>query len=348
MNLRSLRLLRFRNYEEKRLEFNPNLNIICGPNAQGKTTILEGIYYLMLGRSFRSHQHSDLVKYGCGNFSIEGEFSKHDVGQILSIAFDGKERRIQHNSTPINTISNLVGTIPGVLSTPDDIALIKGAPHLRRQWMDIQIAQADPLYIHHLSRYGRAVRQRNHLLKEKQFVTMESWERELSHSAAYVSLQRQRLIDDLQPYCQKFCLELTEQADLLEIHYRGTLAEKAMTLEEREDFLFQLMQKNRARDSHLGYTSSGPHKDDLSFTIGGKEAYDFASEGQQRGCVTALRLGEWHRLRQAAHVPPLMMIDDIGLSLDAKRRERLIEQLKGLGQVFVTTTDTEFLKKFSC
>lgn len=343
MFLRTLRLLKFRNYEETCLEFNSAINIIAGPNAQGKTNIIEAIYVLMLGRSFRAHQNRDLIKYGNTHFAIEGHFVKYGVDQKLQVYFDHKERKILHNSTPLVSITNLVGILPGVISTPDDIRLVKGNPQLRRQWIDIQLAQADPLYVHHLSRYGRAVKQRNHLLKAQQTATIESWEKEISLSAAYITLQRQRLVTELQPYCQKIYHDLSEEQESFTIQYKSCCKEGSLSFEERREFHLQQLQKNRPRELQLGFTLNGPHKDELSINIGEKEASDFASEGQQRCCVTALRFAEWYRLKLAGSISPVMMIDDIGLSLDAKRRQKLIDQLKGLGQVFVTTTESNLL-----
>ena len=342
MILRSLYLHRFRNYEEAYIEFGPHVNLICGLNAQGKTTLLEAIHYLMVGRSFRASQNQELIKQGCSSFYIEGTFSKHGVEQKLRMSFDGKERKIIYNSTPLVATSSLLGILQGVLITPDDIQLIKGSPLLRRQFLDLQIAQIDPLYVHHLTRYTRAMRQRNQLLKAKQSTTMTSWEHEMSQSAAYLTLQRSQAIKDLQRECQSFHSYLTGNSDPLGLNYKTTQLEDA-TLPERRQYQLTQLQKNRIREMALGYTLTGPHKDDVLISISGKEARDFASEGQQRSCATALHLAEWHRLQRLGDVIPLMLIDDVGTSLDGSRKQRLLEQLKNLGQVFLTTTEEKLL-----
>lgn len=343
MYLRSLYLHHFRNYEEAFIEFSPEFNLFCGPNAQGKTNVLEAIHYLMMGGSFRTRQGQKLIKHGSLSFYLEAIFVKHGIEQKLRLAFDGKERRMIYNSTPLPTVSSLLGLVQGVVLTPDDIQLIKGAPNLRRQFLDIQIAQVDPWYVHHLTRYHRAMRHRNQLLKVRELATIESWEHEMSQSAAYVVKQRYQTIQALQPHCREKHHILTGENSPFEIIYKGAAPD--LPLEEGRQFFITQFAKNRIREMALGYTLIGPHKDDLTITIGGKEAGHFASEGQQRSCITTLHMAEWHRLRHASEEYPLFLLDDVGMGLDIRRKERLLQELAGLGQVFLTTTDETLLNQ---
>lgn len=346
MYLRSLYLQQFRNYREAYFEFDPFLNLICGPNAQGKTSLLEAIHYLMIGRSFRSCQHQDLIQQGAHSFYLEAIFCKYEVDQKLRIYVENKERKIIYNHTVLSSVANLLGVIQGVVMTPDDVQLVKGPPLLRRQFLDIQIAQVDPLYVHYLTRYAKAMRQRNQLLKQKQLKSIESWENEMAHAAGYISMQRRFSLHDLQAYSQKFYAYLTEEKESLTLDYRSS-AVACQTEIEIKDFYLKQFQKNREREIILGYTLSGPHKDDIWIGIGERDVRYFASEGQQRSCVAALHMGEWQRLKQLAEDIPLLMIDDVGISLDDKRRERLLDQLVSLGQVFLTTTDCQLLDAFT-
>lgn len=347
MHLRSLYVQQFRNHSEAYLEFSPSLNVISGPNAQGKTSLLEAIHYLMIGRSFRPTQHQDLIKIGHDSLLLETLFCKHQVDQKLRIFADSKDRKISCNSTPLPTISNLLGVIQGVVMTPDDVNLIKGSPLLRRQFLDIQIAQVDPLYVHYLSRYARAMRQRNILLKQKKMASIEGWEHEMAHAAAYIVLRRQRSVEALQISCQEFYTYLTGEAECLTLEYRSGSSACRNEKEAKEHHL-KLFGKNREREMIFGYTLSGPHKDDLGVSIGGRDARLFASEGQQRSCVTALHVGEWRHLKEASGETPLFMVDDVGISLDDRRRERLLNYLTTMGQVFLTTTDATLIDAFSC
>lgn len=347
MHLRSLYLQRFRNHSEAYLEFSPSLNVISGPNAQGKTSVLEAIHYLMIGRSFRPAQHQDLIKIGTESLHLETLFCKHQVDQKLRILANKKERQISCNSTPLVSLSNLLGVIQGVVMTPDDVNLIKGSPHLRRQFLDIQIAQVDPLYVHYLSRYARAMRQRNILLKQKKISSIEGWEHEMAHAAAYIVIRRRRSVDALQGSCQEFYAYLTGEAECLTLQYRsGSVV--CRDEKEAKEYYLKLFKTNRERELIFGYTLSGPHKDDLVVSIGGRDARLFASEGQQRSCVTALHVGEWHHLREASGEVPLFMVDDVAISLDDRRRERLLSYLTKMGQVFLTTTDPTLIDFFDC
>ncbi len=351
MTLRSLYLHHFRNYEEAYLEFGPSVNFICGPNARGKTTLLEAIHCLMIGRSFRTSTDSDLIQKGFSSFFLEAHFFKHGIAQTLRYGFRENERKIIYNSTPLATLSGLLGLIQGVIITPDDAQLVKGAPQQRRQFLDIQIAQIDPLYVHHLNRYTRALRQRNHLLKTKQQATIESWEQEMAHSAAYLVSQRLQTISDLQIKSQFYYLELTGEKENLTLEYRSSIGKevsvKETTSEEIKWRYIQQLHKNRQKELLLGHTLTGPHKDDLIIAIGNNDVRNFASEGQQRSCVNALHFAEWKRLKELGDKEfPLFMIDDMGMSLDSNRKTRLLAQLQTLGQVFLTATDPTLLDDF--
>lgn len=338
MYIKTLYLQNFRIYEEAYFEFCPHVNLICGPNAKGKTSLLEALHYLMIGRSFRTQQYQDLIKQEQPGFHIDSHFIKHSVEQRLRVTGNVNERKMLHNSTPLTSLSHLLGLIQGVVQTPDDINLIKGPPLLRRQFLDIQISQADPLYVHHLMRYTRAMRQRNQLLRSKTQASIETWEHEMSQSAAYIILKRRQTLQNLQTISRQYYTELTEEKAPLALNYRSIPAYLADADEIKQYFIAQF-QKNREREKIIGYTQIGPHKDDLVITIDGRDVRYFASEGQQRSCATALHFAEWKNLRMAGTEPPLFMIDDVGMSLDLKRKERLIHQFAELGQVFLTTTD---------
>lgn len=337
MLLRTLYLHNFRAYKENFFEFAPGINTIYGANAQGKTTILEAIYLLITGSSFRTSQISDLIRMGEFFFYIEASFVKQGIEQKLRFSWDGKERKIVYNNTNLSSTSNLLGLLQGVVITPDEISLIKGAPLTRRLFLDLQLAQADALYVHHLTRYNRAMRQRNSLLRSKNLVTIESWEYEMANSAAYVVQERLRALSALQMSSKLLHRDLSGEEFDLNLIYKSGSAHLEQLSALRQYYL-DSYQKLRYREMDLGYTLSGPHKDDFLIAIGDKDARFFASEGQQRSCVTALRLAEWTRLYGLCNEKPLMLIDDIGTSLDDGRKARLFAHLPNLGQIFITST----------
>jgi DNA replication and repair protein RecF len=345
MHVKSLYLKQFRHFSEVHLEFTPHLNLICGPNAQGKTTLLEAIRMLMIGKSFRPGQQKDLIKIGSDFCYIEANICKYGVDQNLRMGNSIQERKIFHNSTPLNSISDLIGIIYGVVMTPDDASLVKGSPQERRKFLDIQIAQSDPLYVHHLMRYGRAMQHRNALLKQKVYAAIENWEYEMAHAGAYIHTKRKKLISGLKVVCQEFYSYLTDEVELFDIEYKSS-ANRVEDEPAVKEFYIKQFHKNRERESFIGYTLVGPHKDDLWIGIGGQDIRYYASEGQQRSSVTALHVGEWKLLREQCDELPILMIDDVGISLDRRRRQRLLDQLVSMGQVFLTTTDEALLSDY--
>lgn len=340
MYLKTLYLRDFRCYSEAAFEFCRGINIIHGDNARGKTSLLEAIYVLIAGHSFRAQQLSDLQRIGSTAFYLEATFVKHGIEQTLKFAYDGQNRRMMHNSTTFTSTASLLGLLHGVVIAPDDASLVKGAPTCRRRFLDLQIAQVDPLYVHHSTRYHRAMRQRNTLLRAKTAATLDSWEAEMAHSATYLVQHRRQTIQDLEQRSRKLHTVLSGEPMPLILSYKSGAPEAQDNETVRRYYQTQL-QRLRPREMLLGNTLTGPHKDDLHIAIGEQEARFFASEGQQRSCVAALRLAEWERLHLLAQEKPLMLLDDIGVSLDGSRRSRLMNYLPQLGQVFITSTEEE-------
>lgn len=333
MLLRRLLVRNFRSHREAHLDFGPQLNIIHGDNAQGKTTLLEAIYLLMVGRSFRTTQTADLIRSGEDHFFVECHFTKHNVDQKLCFAVQGKERKILYNSTACPNLNSLIGLVTGVIITPHD-ELIKGSPQVRRSFLDLHISQSDPLYLHHLTRYQRALKQRNALLRQKQLATLESWEFELATSGAYITQQRFSAIEFLAKSAQTIYHKLSSTQHNLVISYQV----KNGPHTSLKDYFLAQFKRNRPRELTLGITMSGPHRDEIAISLNDREARLFASEGEQRTCITALRLASWHTLKELVEDPPLLLIDDAGVSLDSQRIHFLFEYLKNLGQTFITST----------
>lgn len=346
MHLLELHLQQFRQYDDVKFTLSPQLNLIFGPNAAGKTTILEAISTCMLGRSFRTSRYTDLIQKKASSFRIESLFVKHGVVQTLQATGSAKSRRFIHNSTLLNKIIDLFGLLHGIIVTPDDVQLIKGAPAQRRQFLDLQLAQLDPLYIHHLMRYMRAMRQRNQLLRTQAFATLDSWEYEMAQSAVYVVSQRQKAIQALEKYANHFYAELSGEVNHLTCTYRVG----GLTSPSRSDMQAQYIQQwgqHRAREAVIGQTLCGPHRDDCTIGLSAGEARHFASEGEQRTCILALHLAAWKRLQECGGETPLFLVDDASIGLDPARRNRLLAQFAQLGQVFVTTTDRSLLEGYN-
>ena len=282
-----------------------------------------------------------MIRQGTPYFLLEANFVKHGIEQQLRMYYSGKERKIVYNATTYTSSLALLGILQGVVVHPDDASVVKGSPTARRHMIDLQLAQTDPLYVHHLTRYDRAMRQRNHLLRARTPTAIDSWEYEMAHSASYVVQQRAKVVQELQQEGMSLYHQICGGTEKLSLFYKahGTGNHIPAEAVDLRNMFCDQYQRHRQREMELGATLTGPHKDDVTISLNDKEARSFASEGQQRSCVIALRLAEWERLKKVADDTPLMLVDDIGMSLDGVRRASLLKYLDRLEQVFVTTTE---------
>ncbi len=338
MYFESLHLWRFRNYASVSLKFSPYLNLIRGGNAQGKTNLLEALYFLCTGRSFRTQEIRDLIPYENPYFHLEGHFYKDGVSQVLKASFDGQVRKLHYNETVRSSFSFLLGLLPCVLLSPQDLVLVTGSPQERRRFLDLYLAQTDPLYTYHLGRFLKAVKQRNILLKTRREESLEMWEKTLAHSACFLTKKRQEAVLSLEPLAQKSLHALSSGEDHVEMHYHSTL-DAPFSVEA----ILEKYKKMRKKELACAATLYGPHRDDLILLLNGKPAKNFSSEGQKRSLVTALRLAEWQELKKFTGYPPILGIDDFGIHLDTRRYHLVQKSLTGLGQVFLTTPTTSTL-----
>lgn len=338
MYLKSLYLHNFRVYGEAYFEFCPHVNIICGANAIGKTSLLEAIYLLSTGRSFRTHQSAQLIKNGASHFYLEALFVKHGIEQKLRISYSAKEKKIFINNTPCSSVAALYGVLLSVALSPVDLELINGPPQGRRSYLDTQLAQIDPLYFHHMIRYSRAMKQRNFLLKAKNLLSIESWEHEMAVSASYIVHKRRELIKEMKDKIGEIYCWISGNSFPLILSYKSM---QKMPDEEGllRNYYLEQYSKNRYRESLLASTLTGPHRDDIFMAICGYEARSFASEGEKRSSSAALRLAEWQQLKTSTGQEPLMLVDEVGANLDRARYQKLISHFDHLSQVFVTATE---------
>ncbi len=274
---------------------------------------------------------TDLIRSGASYFYVEAHFVRDNVEQNLGIGFDGKNHRIHYNATQFQSFSHVLGILPSVLYSPKDSALISGSPQERRRFLNIQLAQTDPLYVHHLMRYHKAMKHRNALLKIKSEEAIESWEQMMSASARYLMHRRKQLIDALRPKVKMYAHFLSEDQDTFDLHYEPSIPLK------KRDQIKLLYRRQRPKELIIGNTLIGPHRDDLHIIYNKHEAKSFASEGQKRTCIAALKMAEWDELKIQTEIIPSFSIDDFGVHLDPSRTEILRERLSSFGQVLLTS-----------
>ncbi len=330
MRLEKVILSNFRNYEREEITFSSGLNCIEGDNAEGKSNLLEAIYLISTGKSFRTSVLSTLIKHSQKGFQIEAFFSKEDISHSLHISYGPQGRKVLYNQTPYSSFLPLLGILPCVLLAPEDISIIAGSPSERRRFLDLHISQMDPLYIYHLGRYHKSMQQRNSLLKRQEEKGLAPWEQIMALSASYLIKKRIEMLLELQKPIENIISLLSEKQEHFSWKYDNSLK----SLEPSS--ILETWGKNRKKELLLGSSLTGPHRDDILLYIQGQEIKTYCSEGQKRSCIAALRLAEWTRFKAHFESPPLFGIDDFGIHLDSTRLLLLKTLLKNLGQVFIT------------
>lgn len=330
----------FRNCTYLQMTFGPGINWISGQNGQGKTSLLEALYVCITGESFRTPWMRDLIRYEQDSFQIQMHCTKHEVQQKIRMRYSPKEKQIWYNQTLYPSRAPLCGRFPCVIVTSEDVQCIRGAPQERRQLIDSYLAQIDPLFLHHQSRYARALKQRNSLLKERTVNSLGIWESQLSHAGAYIALRRFQAIEQLSPLAEARYSRFTPFAKLFQLKYETDAPVHTEQMEILITYYQEEYLKERKRACILGTTLLGPHRDDLLFLLDGHRARAFASEGEQRSCMNALRMAQLDGLKKETGVEPILLIDDLAVSLDVTRTFNFLQQLQEPAQVFVTTAQT--------
>lgn len=319
MCLKQIVLQNFRNYKMRKFTFDPCVNALIGPNGIGKTSLLEALSVISIGRSFRTHRLKDLIHTDTDQFYIEATFTKHEVEQTLSFRYGTSSKALQHNQTPYNHHAPLLGLLPSIILSNSDRYLIEGAPHERRRFLNVHLAQKDAQYTTHLQRYVQALKQRNALLKQRVVRGIEPFEEVMSQSATYIQKARSTCIDNI-------CTHLPEEYTKL---IQNSVEEVPSMHYHPSPFHYE---EQRAKDMEYQHTRYGPHRDDWTLALNQQPAKTFASEGQKQCLIYSLRLVECQMLEGA-----FLGIDDFAAHLDNSRQERLIERLHSLHQIFLTS-----------
>ena len=343
MRLTAIKLKNFRNYSQLDLDITDNLNVIVGKNAQGKTNLLESIFLCTIGRSPRTSKDKDLIlwekDYARVTINLERNIGKKSIDMYL---FNNQNKAIKIDSIGIKKISQLFGTINAIYFSPDELKLIKDSPDERRKFMDIDLCQFDKNYFYNLSNYNKVLMQRNKLLKNPdQNVIKETisiWNEKLVEFGAKIILARLTLIDTLKGYANSIHSTLTTGKEKLDISYIGCVSNNEKNLKE---MLLQKLNENIEKDIHLGYTTVGPHRDDISIVSNGIDLRSFGSQGQQRTAALSLKLAELDVFKSNTGEYPILLLDDVLSELDTDRQKALLDYIKPI-QTFITCTDFNF------
>lgn len=344
MWLEHLNLKHYRNYEEATATFSPKLNIFLGQNAQGKTNFLEAIYFLALTRSHRTRSDKELVTFGQSGFSISGLVHRTNNNLPLDITWTDKGRVCKLNHLKQNKLSDYIGKMTVVLFAPEDLQLIKGAPSLRRKFMDIDLGQIKPLYLSDLSHYNHVLKQRNSYLKSADKVDtvfLSVLDEQLADYGSRVITHRMAFIEQLAIEADRNHYAISNQLEHVKLSYQSSVNFSDLST-LKEAFIKQLEQQQQ-RDIFKRNTSIGPHRDDLTFAINDIPA-DFCSQGQHRSLILSLKMAEIELFKQQTGDYPILLLDDVMSELDNNRQMKLLEGIKENVQTFITTTSLDHLK----
>lgn len=377
MRLTSLELDEFRLYRTLRLAIPPAGLRVVGRNASGKTSLLEAVYLLATARSPRaslerdlinwhSNEEYDLSPYARVRAEVDSDGRSLDLELTLAVEPErgGTRKRVKIDGLARRTV-DAVGTVRVVLFEPEDLGLVLGSPSARRRYLDISLSQLDPTYLQALSRYGRLAQQRNSLLKElgarrdrgARDGELAYWDEEMVTYGSYLVAARLRYTGRLAAHARETFVRLSGGDVALGIAYRAsielseTLLERVRAAPPAEGQALvgrsfeQTLRARREDELRRGATLVGPHRDDLLFTLDGRDLSAFGSRGQQRLAVVATKLAELDTMLEIAGDQPILLLDDVLSELDAAHRELLLAAIGAAGcQVLITGTDRQLLE----
>ena len=344
MWLKNLSIKQFRNYHNIEIDFNPKLNVFVGRNAQGKTNLLESIYFLALTRSHRTKTDKNLIQFEEEQLQVSGILQKKTASIPLEIDLTQKGRITKVNYLKQARLSDYIGHMNVVLFAPEDLQLVKGAPTIRRKFIDIELGQIKPIYLSDLSSYNHVLKQRNTYLKSTQnidetFLTV--LDDQLVEYGCRIMNHRADFIQKMELFGKEKHFDISDQLEELSIRYKPSV--NFVDKEHLAESFHIALQKSRSRDLFKKNTGVGPHRDDMIFMINGMEA-SFGSQGQHRSLVLSIKLAEIELMESITKESPILLLDDVMSELDNTRQLKLLETISHNIQTFITTTSLDHLQ----
>ncbi|WP_168038451.1 DNA replication/repair protein RecF [Neolewinella antarctica] len=342
MQLKSLKLTQFKNYESQKLDLSTGLNCFVGPNGAGKTNLLEAIYFLCMGKSFSTSPDAYAIRHGDQGTRLEGQFTSGETGASDKIVVKVQKRKrkiIERNGTAYERLAEHVGRYPVVVITPDDTNLVLEGSELRRRLLDNSLSQSNPTYLNQLITYNKLLTNRNALLKELEgrkdpTGLLDVYDQQMAEPAAYLHEKRREFITPFTDILTDTYAVISGQQEEVGITYRSHLNDTTWA---------EVTQQRREKDRLLQRTTGGVHRDDLVFTQGGHPLRRVASQGQLKSFVLSLKLAQYRLLETNTGRTPILLLDDIFDKLDRDRVRQLLGLVlsAGFGQVFLSDTDPE-------
>ena len=340
MYLENLKLLNFKNYSEVDISLSEHINCFLGKNGQGKTNLLDAIFYLAFCKSYFNPIDSQLIKNNESFFTLQGIFKREDEKVKIHVGLKkGQKKQLKKNKKVYEKLADHIGLIPLVMISPSDSLLIIEGSETRRRFLDLIISQYNRQYLDHLIKYNKALAQRNRLLKKfmeiRRFdeTSLEIWDEQLIKYGEPIHNSRNEFLIDFMPLFQKHYEDISGNNEKVQLVYDSPLAENSFK---------NILLVARDKDKRVTYSTVGVHKDDLRFEIENKSLKKFGSQGQQKTYLLALKLAQAEFLKNYKSIAPILLLDDIYDKLDEERIEKLMQvvQKEWFGQVFISDTHT--------
>lgn len=348
MYIERLALKDFRNYDSIELDFSSKINVFIGENAQGKTNLMESLYVLSMAKSHRTSNDKELIRWDADYGKIKGTIQKKYGPLPLELTLSKKGKKAKVNHLEQTKLSNYIGQLNVVMFAPEDLYLVKGSPQVRRRFLDMEIGQISPIYLHDLLHFQKVLKQRNHILKQNQGksvlndVMFDVYTEQYIDAAVKVIQKRFQFMDLLQKWAEPIHFGISRGLEKLTVSYYSTSGIKADWSEnEMKEHLAKKIFDTQKRELDRGVTLTGPHRDDLQFFVNEYDVQIYGSQGQQRTTALSLKLAEIELIKQEVGEAPVLLLDDVLSELDDYRQSHLLNTIQGDVQTFVTTTSVE-------
>lgn len=344
MQLNKLSIINYKNIEAATLDLSAKLNCFIGHNGEGKTNLLDAVYYLSFCRSAFNPKDSEVMRHDADYFVLEGDYTTDsgDKEQVYCGMKRGTKKHFKRNKKEYKRLSMHIGQVPLIFVSPADATLIDGGSEERRRLMDVVISQYDTPYIEDLNRYNKALQQRNKLLKQEEepdSTLMELLEMQMAEYGEAIYKKRAAFVEELTPVFQRIYQTICENREQVSLEYVSHC---------QRGSLLDVIRRDRAKDRIMGYSLHGIHKDDLVMMLGDYPIRREGSQGQNKTYVLALKLAQFDFLRRTSgNNTPLLLLDDIFDKLDSSRVEQIVRLVSGddFGQIFITDTNRDHLDK---
>lgn len=334
MYLDKISFINYRNLVDNKITFSNKTNIFVGVNGQGKTNLLETIYFLSLTKSFKTNRLLDLVKFESEGFYIKSLIIKSNYKYLIEASYENDDKKIKVNNNSAK-FKDIIGLMNAVLFIPEDLQLLKGSPKLRRRLLDIELSKIYSKYLYNLSSYYQILKQRNALLKSESIddTILDTLDQQLTSFGDVIIEFRLKFIEELLPIINKVYQDISKRNQTITINYVSSVYLKGKSF-------YDSLKQSIKRDLVLQQTSIGIHRDDFDILLDGKDTSIYASQGEQRSIVLAIKLALVEYIYSKTNEYPILLLDDVLSELDELRQNNLLVYLNSNVQTFITTTST--------